>query len=200
MATLNYAEAQVFYTEPETSPAVVYYPFTGTVNRGDFLGLSSGNVSTAATNASGNIAGIAMHASTAIWFNALGGSTNTEFPAINSQIFGPSQSGASALITAEPNSIHTTKATGNQVFEMSLSNSTGWVTGGSQQVNFGSTGGLNNQSSTASAASAANSLFIFDSTQSNKILTISGKPEGPNKGVSGDLAARVYAYFNAGTV
>ena len=186
MATIGYYEPAIFTPEGTMSPAPRKYTagagHTGTtvIQRADLVVLSSGTIGRAATNATANIAGLTVVNE----YDVFNGTNTTPY---DNQLFGFSQVGT--LLPSDPGQIPVYSLVNNQIYlEMNLTNTTGWVTGGSQQVNLGSTVGI--------FLDATTNLFVLDPTQTNKIFTIYSKPSGPNKGVAGDVGARVVVYVN----
>lgn len=74
------------------------------------------------------------------------------------------------------------------IVEMSTQATGGWISGGSQQLTYGTAVGLNKDATTG--------FYYADSTQTASGVIV-GKVWGPNRGVVGDLATRVLVAFNA---
>lgn len=190
MATLTYDFPAIFIPEGVKSPPVrkftagAGHTTTAIIKAADLVALSAGVIARVATNASVGIAGYAI-------FGELdtfgGGSTATPYDA---QLFGATQVNT-ALFPADPGQVAVNPL--QQIFlEISLSATTGWVSGGAQQSNIGTTGGV--------LLDAGTNIYVFDPTQSNKIMTIYSKPQGPTKGAVGDLGARVVVSFSAASL
>ena len=107
----------------------------------------------------------------------------------NQTLFGVGQ--GSAIIPQNPSFVIVNPLQLLQL-EINVSSTTGWQLGGTVSVDIGSTGGL--------LLDAVTNLFVFDPSQANKIMTIYSKPQGPNKGASGDTGARVVVIFSAASL
>jgi hypothetical protein len=170
---------------------------TGIIYGGDFVTSASNVLTRAATNTSTNIFGLTNFGEQQI-FGPYGGNP----PSLQS-VFGYTQAATGGpLIPEESLDITVYSMLSQQLFYINISNTTGWISGGTQQATYGTTGGLLLDTTT--------NLFVFDPTQSNKVMTIWGKAVGPNivlpsgvvlgAGQVGDTGARVIAYFNGGVI
>jgi hypothetical protein len=202
LATLQYSEPAIFGAESQVSPNAYSYPaaagHTGTsvINRGDLVLLTSTSVGTllrAATNSATLVAGLAVHGEQAVWNSS---TTGVAIGGAGLQnLFGAASvtnNTTIGLLPGDVGNVHVYKLLADQLIEINLSNTTGWLTGGTQQASYGTTGGI--------LLDATSNLFVFDPTQSNKIMTVYAKVDGPNRGTVGDLGARVLVYFNGGVV
>jgi hypothetical protein len=204
LATIAYAPPQVqieaYNTPPgpRKAPAGTGHTGTAVILPGDFVTIAAGVLTRAATGTNANVFGIANMGEQQIW-GPYGGNS-----AVNVQgVFGTTQALAGGpLIPEDSIDVAVYPLVGNQIFEMSLSNVTGWQSGGTYQANYGTTGGFLLDTTT--------NLFVFDPSQANKPLTIFAKAIGPNillpsgvvigKGTVGDLGARVICFMNSAAV
>ena len=203
MALIQYQNPAVFLA-PYQKSANVRAQQAGSGHSGtaiilgsDFVTSAANVLTRAATNAAGSIFGLTNYGEQQI-FGPYGGNP----PAIQS-VFGYTQASTGGpLIPEDSIDVEVWSGLQNQLFEISLSSTTGWISGGAQQAVFGTTGGI--------LLDATTNLFVFDQTQSNKIMTVWGKAVGPNillpsglvlgKGTIGDTGARVLVYFNSGVI
>lgn len=202
MATVQYQQVDIFIPEGMKSPPVRELPpgsgHTGTavINRADLVVVSGdpATLARAATNTSTGIAGYA----TASELDIFKGGTAP----YDNQLFGAGQ--GSAIIPQNPGYLIVNPLGvgpgGGLMIAINVSNVTGYQSGGSQQCDVGTTGGL--------LLDATSNLFVFDQTQSNKILTLYKKVQGvtvTNNGITtgvgnvGDTGARFIAYINVAT-
>ena len=187
MALIQYVEPNTFIPETLKSipvrevPAGAGHTGLAIINRADFATLAAGVLTRAATNTATLIAGYVVA-------SELSGFAGNVAPFEN-KVFGAGQGPA----VIPQNSGYVTLNPLQQIYiEINATATTGYQTGGAQQVDIGSTGGLLLDTTT--------NLFVFDPTQANKIMTIYSKPLGPNKGVSGDLGARFVVQFSAASL
>lgn len=156
-----------------------------TVLDGDILALSSGQIQDAGVNASGSLAGIAQHD---------GASVFNQLVATEQGVFGTTQVGT--LLTPSPGQVIVATLGSPATVEINLTAVTGWVSGGTYQVNIGSRVGLNKDGTTG--------YYLADPNASNKVATIVYKPNSGNPGAAGvgdggigDLGARVGIVFDS---
>lgn len=189
MATILYREPAVFVPENAKSMPVrkltpgAGHTTTAIIQRADIVVLTSGTIARAATNASANIAGLTSHSELTLWKSDNTKSFDNQpfgFDASNTATF-PADAGQMIVDPLQ-----------NIYLDLNVSNTTGWVSGGAQQVNIGSTGGL--------LLDATTNLYVFDPTQTNAIMRIYAKIEGPGCGIVGDLGGRVRVQFISGLV
>lgn len=163
----------------------------GTINNADIVTLNGANqITEAGANPAGSIAGIVQHTGKAVFTGSAvnpGGS------------LGYFQS--TPLLTQSTQEIIVVPLGSPVTVEISLTATTGWVSGGAQQAVIGTRVGL--------AVDGTTGYYLADPTASNKVATINGKPFGPNvtftgngtptnsKGNVGDLGARVDIVFDA---
>lgn len=148
-------------------------------NDADIVKLSTGAIIPCVANDT-TVAGIIQHDSGAVFHST----DSDDFQ----NVFGADQT-ATPLVPATPQECLVATLGPPIVVEMNLTALTGWITGGTYQANLGTAVGL--------AIDGTTGFFLADPNASNKVADISGKPVGPNKGVSGDLAARVLVTFRA---
>lgn len=202
MATVQYQQLDIFIPEGMKSAPVRELPpgsghtTTAIINRADLV-IVSGDPATlarAATNASTGIAGYAVAGE----LSAFKGGTSP----YEGQLFGAGQ--GSALIPQNPGYVTLNPLGvgpgGGLMLQINVINTAGYQSGGSSQVDVGSTGGI--------VLDATTQLYIFDPGQSNKILTLYKKVQGvtvTNNGITtgvgnvGDTGARFIAYINVAT-
>lgn len=200
MASLVYGYPQLFLNEPFESPDVRQQPagsgHTGTsvIQFNDIVTSAAGVLTRAATNTSGTIFGLTVHGEQQIWGN-VGGNTSVGPNSLFGWVMG-----SGVIIPTEPANVHVNPLF-NLPIEMSLRNdatvSCGWISGGTNQVTYGTQLGL--------YLDATTNLFVLDPTQTNKVCTVYDKPFGPTallpggqylgKGYPGDTGARVYVKF-----
>jgi len=177
-------------------PPMLSLPVSSHCNDADFVTETSGTIAPAGANPT-LIAGIVQHDSNANY----GGQLPPPAAYSLNQVFGVSQQNASAGNPSpgfDPSPGYTITATLKNpvIVEMNLTASTGWVTGGTQQANLGTRIGL--------AIDAGTGFYVADPTASNKIGTVTGKPElpgpggpfGASPGTNGDTGARVLVVFD----
>jgi hypothetical protein len=197
VATLLYARPTIFKSEQAVSlpirdfSAAAGHTGAAIILPGDLITLTAGVIARAATNANANLAGFAVASELATY----GGTQATwSQDAYDNLMFGFSQVGT--LLPINPAQVPTVPITGGAqgpiYVELNATALTGWITGGTYQANIGTVGGL--------LLDPVSNLYVFDPSQTNKVLTIYQKPQGPFQGVNGDLAPRVRCYFNQGTV
>lgn len=205
MATCQFQEPKLFIAENTKAPLVRIAPqgsgHTGNniIRRGDFVTITAGTLARSAANVSANVFGLAIHGELQEFTEGT--------PAFgldySNQLFGAGQvstATSGGLIPAEPGNVHVNALLMNQLFEISMTSTTGWVSGGASQVNIGSTFGLN--------IDATTQLFIGDTTQANKIFTVYnistrggiGGSGFAGAGQAGDTGILVLAFANSGVV
>lgn len=153
------------------------------INDGAIVVLSSGNIAPAAANAANNIVGIAQHDSNANW----GGQSATASFNIQN-VLGVSQVGT--LLPPSPAQTLVAVIDPPVDVQMNLTATTGWVSGGTQQANVGTSIGL--------AIDGTTGFYVADPTASNLVAEIIGKVNGPFTMPGndvGNLAVRVIVRF-----
>ena len=164
------------------SLSVSTLPVTTHCNDNDIVILSGSGIAPATANIAGGIVGIAQHDSN----SNFGGATGQGAASLNTTIF-PTQVGTGLFPSSPAGTLVVTLGPPVEV-EISLTATTGWVTGGAQQANLGTAVGL--------AIDGTTGYFVADPTATNKVAVINSKPTGPLKGTNGDLGARVFIVFN----
>lgn len=169
-------------------PDVIKYPVTGgtTLGRGAFAQIASGLLTKPAgaigtgIPASNNV-GMCNADSTATYFSGIGGSAaELTASAANSQLFGSTTATTALQAGVDFLGIPVTMAHNGQQFEVSLNQAFA-------QASIGVQVGL--------ALDAGTGFYIADTTATNKVATIVGQVDGPNKGTTGDIGKRVIIEF-----
>lgn len=177
--TINYQPPFVNEIPTTASPTWAYFPAASHVNAWDIVTLSAGQIATSGNNPANGLAGIATADS-----NAVLAQNDTDIQGV----FGVTQYGN--LMPASPGYVGIIPfGIGSGVIvEMNLAATTGWVSGGTTQANFGTGVGI--------AKDATTGFFYADPGLGNIVAHVVGKAYGVNKGVNGDLAARVFVAFD----
>jgi hypothetical protein len=158
------------------------------INDADFVTETAGTIASAVADAA-FVLGIAEHDSNANW----GGQAVPPAAQNIQNVLGASNVGLGGLVSPSPKQTIVATLGPNIGVEMSLTATTGWITGGAQQANLGTLVGL--------AIDATTGYYLADPTASNLIGRIFAKPFAPNgpfgggSGFAGDLGARVLVEF-----
>jgi len=161
------------------APPIAGYTASAHCKVDDIVALAGGEIAPAAANAAGSIAGIAQGDSVAVFQQDDTGLQG---------VFGADNVNT-GLLPAGPGLTRVATLGAPVVVEISLTPTTGWVSGGSQQADIGTAVGL--------AIDGGTGFYLADPTASNKVAVIDSKVEGPGKGGEGDLGGRVRVVFNA---
>lgn len=179
MATITYQPPFVNELPSTPVPTWAYFPASSHCNAWDIAVLSAGQIAPSGNNPASGLAGLVTADS-----NAVLSQIDTDVQGV----FGLTQ--FNNLMPATPGQVGIIPfgIGSGVILEMNLAATNGWVTGGTTQANFGSGVGI--------AKDATTGFYYADASLSNVVAHIVGKAYGVNKGVNGDLAARVFVAFD----
>ena len=201
--TLLYQYPALFIDEGDKSPPVRKFAsntgHSGTtiINPWDLVVFSSPGINRCVTN-SASLSGFTVYGEQGIYGPYGGNPSTTGSPWPWAQtVFGYTSNPGAGVLPDDSIQIAVDSLTGNILLEMSLTNTTGWISGGTQQATINTQVGLFLDPTT--------NIFVADQTQTNKVAVIRQKAEGPytllpsgqylGKGFPGDLGARVLVSF-----